>query len=39
MELFFCAKTGAVMLEGDNIKDLNLGSLRDRIGIVGQVTC
>ena len=36
VQRFYDPAAGSVLLDGDNLKDLNLGWLRDNIGIVGQ---
>ena len=36
LQRFYDPDSGAVLIDGNNMKDLNVGWLRDHIGIVGQ---
>ena len=36
VQRFYDALDGQVLIDGDDVKDLNLGWIRDNIGVVGQ---
>ena len=37
LQRFYDPDSGSVLIDGNNLKDLNVGWLRDNVGVVGQV--